>query len=86
VDFVLYGERGLMAFEVKMTSVARAEDLRGLRRFREDHPAAKAFFVYTGPRRRHDAGIEIVPAADALVRLGAHRIARVAFTAGWRQP
>jgi predicted AAA+ superfamily ATPase len=66
VDFVLYGERGLLAFEVKMTQVARPQDLRGLRRFREDHPQAKAFFVYTGSRRRHDAGIEILPAEEAL--------------------
>ena len=66
MDFVLYGERGVVAFEVKMSEVARPEDLRGLRRFREDHPQAKAFFVYTGSRRRHDAGIEILPAEEAL--------------------
>ena len=69
VDFVLYGERGLVAFEVKTTPTVRSEDLRGLRRFREDHPRAKAFFVYTGSRRRHDAGIEIMPAAQALTGL-----------------
>jgi len=44
----------------------RPEDLRGLRRFREDYPKAKALFVYTGSRRRHESGIEIMPAADAL--------------------
>ena len=49
-----------------MTQRVRPEDLRGLRRFREDYPRAKAFFVYTGARRRHESGIEIVPAADAL--------------------
>ena len=71
VDFVLYGERGLVAFEVKMTQTARPEDLRGLRRFRESYPQAKTFFVYTGSRRRHDAGIEIMPAEEALRRLDA---------------
>jgi hypothetical protein len=44
----------------------RPEDLRGLRRFREDSPKAKAFFVYTGSRRRHESGIEIMPPVDAL--------------------
>jgi predicted AAA+ superfamily ATPase len=71
VDFVLYGERGIVAFEVKMTHSVRPEDLRGLRRFREDYPKAKTFFVYTGSRRRHERGIEIMPAADALHSLGA---------------
>ena len=66
VDFVLYGERGLVAFEVKMTQTVRPGDLRGLRRFRESYPQAKTFFVYTGSRRRHDAGIEIMPAEAAL--------------------
>jgi hypothetical protein len=46
-------------FALNMTRVcqtARPEDLRGLRRFRDSYPRAKAFFVYTGSRRRHDAG------------------------------
>ena len=71
VDFVLYGERGLVAFEVKMTQTVRPGNLRGLRRFRENYPQAKTFFVYTGSRRGHDAGIEIMPAEDALRRLDA---------------
>jgi len=66
VDFVLYGERGLVAIEVKMTQQVRSDELRGLRRFRDDYPQATAFLVYNGSRRRHDAGIEIVPAEDAL--------------------
>jgi len=66
VDFVLYGERGLVAIEVKMTQRVRSDDLQGLRRFRDDYPKAKAFLLYTGSHRRHDAGIEIVPAEDAL--------------------
>jgi len=66
VDFVLYGERGLVAFEVKMTQTVRPGNLRGLRRFRENYPQAKTFFVYTGSRRGHDAGIEIMPAEAAL--------------------
>ena len=51
---------------VKMTQQVRSDELRGLRRFRDDYPQATAFFVYAGSRRRHDAGIEIVPAEDAL--------------------
>jgi len=70
VDFVLYGERGLVAFEVKTTPRVRPDDLRGLLRFREDYPQTKAFFVYTGSRRWHERGVEILPANDALRTLG----------------
>ena len=49
----------------------RPEDLRGLRRFRESYPRAKTFFIYTGSRRRHEAGIEIIPAQEALRGLDA---------------
>lgn len=66
VDFVLYGERGLVAFEVKMAQRVRPEDLRGLRRFREAYPQARAFLAYTGARRWREAEIDIVPAGDAL--------------------
>jgi predicted AAA+ superfamily ATPase len=69
VDFVLYGERGLIAIEVKMTSRVRAEDLRGLRRFLGDYPQARAFFVYTGTRRLHEAGVDIVPAGEMIAGL-----------------
>jgi len=69
VDFVLYGAKGLVAFEVKMAQRVRPDDLRGLRRFREAYPQARTFLVYTGRHRWHEAGIEIVPADDALGRL-----------------
>jgi predicted AAA+ superfamily ATPase len=69
VDFVLYGAKGLVAFEVKMAQRVRPDDLRGLRRFREVYPQARAFFVYTGRRRWREAEIEILPADDALARL-----------------
>jgi len=65
VDFVLYGERGLLAIEVKNTPRARREDLRGLRAFKEEHPAARLMFIYAG-RRFFDDGVDIVP-ADAFL-------------------
>ena len=66
VDFVLYGERGLVAVEVKLAQRIRPDDLRGLRRFREVYPQARTFLVYTGSRRRREAETEILPADDAL--------------------
>ncbi len=69
VDFVLYGERGLRAFEVKMAQRIGPDDLRGLLRFRADFPQAKAHLLYLGNRRWHDRGVEILPFTDCVTRL-----------------
>lgn len=61
VDFVLYGERGLKAFEVKRASRLREDDLVGLRAFVEDYPSAEARLFYGGTRRYRDGPIEIIP-------------------------
>ena len=62
VDFVLYGARGLKAIEVKHSTRIRREDYKGLKQFKEEYPEAELFFVYSGDRRFHEQGIEIVPA------------------------
>lgn len=62
VDFVLYGERGFRAIEVKHSDRIRREDFKGLRQFKEEHPEAELIFVYSGDRRFHEGGIEIIPA------------------------
>jgi predicted AAA+ superfamily ATPase len=69
VDFVLYGERGLRAFEVKMAHNVRPDDLRSLLRFRADFPQAKAHLLYLGERRWHDRGIEVLPLLDCVRKL-----------------
>jgi predicted AAA+ superfamily ATPase len=69
VDFVLHGERGLRAFEVKRSARVRPEDLRGLRRFLGDYPEAKACLVHVGTRRWHESGIDIVPMGECLTAL-----------------
>jgi predicted AAA+ superfamily ATPase len=61
VDFVLHGERGLVAFEVKMSEVVRGDDLTGLLRFSGSFKQAKLFLVHPGRRRWHDRGVEVVP-------------------------
>ena len=62
VDFILYGKWGFKAIEVKRSARARREDFKGLRQFKKDHPQAELLFVYSGTRRYHEEGIEIVPA------------------------
>ena len=69
VDFVLYGERGLRAFEVKMAHNVRPDDLRALLRLRADLPQAKTHLLYLGQRRWHDRGIEVLPLLQCVTTL-----------------
>lgn len=69
VDFVLYGERGLHAIEVKRTSVLRGADFDGLKVFGEDYPMAKRWLLYGGTKAHHRDGVHVLPAADGLKKL-----------------
>lgn len=71
VDFVLYGERGLHAFEVTRSAIFRESDLAGLRLFCADYPAARGHLFYGGTRRYRFGAIEVVPFAEGLAALGA---------------
>ena len=69
VDFVLYGPRGLLAFEIKRTTRTTPAMLGGLKSFLSDYPMASAHFVYMGSRRMHEDKIEIVPAQHMIKNL-----------------
>jgi predicted AAA+ superfamily ATPase len=69
VDFVLYGERGLVAIEVKRTSMFRESDLAELRLFAGDYPVAKCFLFYGGRQTYTVEGIRVLPLASALPQL-----------------
>jgi len=66
VDFVLYGERGIKAFEIKQTGKVSTSMLKGLRSFLKDYPLSKAYFFYGGNRRMYEDNIEIIPIKDAI--------------------
>jgi predicted AAA+ superfamily ATPase len=70
VDLVLYGEPGLWAIEVKRGRI-REQDFKGLARFRQDYPMARALLLHAGTRRWHESGVEVVPLAEALLDLDA---------------
>jgi predicted AAA+ superfamily ATPase len=69
VDFVLYGERGLHAFEVKRSSIFRETDLAGLRAFHEEYPRARGHLFYGGTKRYRYGQIEVVPLGEGLETL-----------------
>jgi len=69
VDFVLYGPKGLLSFEIKRTSRITSTMLGGLKSFLADYPMAKAYFVYGGNRRMYEGKIEVVPVLEILKNL-----------------
>ena len=69
VDLVAYGERGLLAFEVKRAPRVRSEDLRGLRAFLDEYPVARAYLFYGGERAYLEGAIQVLPFAEGIARL-----------------
>ncbi len=66
---------GIVAVEVKSTTLARDHDLRGLRAFRDEHRSARALLVSMDARpRRTDDGIEVLPWRHFLEQLWGGKI------------
>ena len=59
VDFILYGEDGLIAIEVKRKSRFDKRDLKGLRIFKKDYPSCKAIYAYGGNENLYVEGIQV---------------------------
>ena len=51
VDFVLYGETGIYAIEVKNSNRIRPEDLRSLNEFQKDYPQSQTILLYRGDEK-----------------------------------
>lgn len=69
VDFVLYGRRGIKAFEIKRTANVSGQMLKGIKMFLKDYPQAEAYFFYGGRRRMYESKIKIIPIEEALKEL-----------------
>lgn len=69
VDFVLYGQRGIIAFEMKRKRRLSGRDLGGLRGFLNDYPMTRAFVLYGGDDPSFFDPIPALPIADALCHL-----------------
>lgn len=61
VDFVLYGERGLMAIEIKRTHNLRGEDFKGLKAFMNIYPETRSFILYGGSETKEVEGVKCIP-------------------------
>jgi len=69
VDFVLYGPRGIKAFEVKRSQILRSRDFTGLREFLSDYPEANAVLFYGGDREYFEGPIRVLPLKRYFTRL-----------------
>lgn len=69
VDFVIYGEDGLWAFEVKNGVTVGERDLRGLRAFLEDYPEVEARLLYRGDERLEIRRIRCEPCEGYLASI-----------------
>jgi hypothetical protein len=73
VDFVLYGEGGFWAIEVKNSRSIRPADLRGLRAFATDYPECRTLLLYRGNQSRETNGVLCVPVEQFLKQLRPER-------------
>ncbi len=69
VDFILYGERGIIAMEVKNSTKIQPNDLRSLQHFQEDYPKSTAVFLYRGKETLKKGKIWCIPSEDFLKKL-----------------
>lgn len=69
VDFVLYGPRGLHAFELKRSATVTSKDFKGLNAFYEDYPEAKLHILFFGKHAEHHGAIQALPFIQTLKQL-----------------
>ena len=66
VDFILYGQEGIYAFEVKNSDRIRPHDLRSLQEFQKDYPTSQSIYLYRGPERLLKGNVLCIPCEDFL--------------------
>lgn len=66
IDFVLYGENGFLAIEIKRSRTVQPSHLRGLKAFMQDYPGATPYLLYGGNRAMNIDGITAIPLVNFL--------------------
>jgi uncharacterized protein len=69
VDFIIYGEHGLHAFEIKRKENLSKKDFNGLKAFSEDYPEATLHLLYGGNTEYYEGEIHVRPLVKALRHL-----------------
>jgi predicted AAA+ superfamily ATPase len=69
VDFVIYGESGIYAIEVKNSRRVDSSDLTALKHFAEDYPQSRRYLLYRGEDRIKRDGVLCMPCEEFLLAL-----------------
>lgn len=69
VDFIVYGESGLYALDVKNSKSVREEDLRALNEFSKKYPRSRRYLLYRGSKRFQHEHAVCVPCEEFLLQL-----------------
>ena len=69
VDFIIYGQIGFYALEVKSSNRIRTSDLKGLKAFKKDYPQSQCFLIYGGKEKLMKGDILCYPLKDFLLAL-----------------
>jgi len=69
VDFIIYGEEGFWAIEVKNAKKIHPVDLRGLKSFKHDYPECTPLFLYRGQETLMIDNIKCIPCESFLKTL-----------------
>lgn len=69
VDFIVYGEKGFWAIEVKNAKNIGFADTRGLEAFLKDYPMAKAILLYRGNETIQRKNVLCIPVDEFLLQL-----------------
>lgn len=69
VDFIIYGQIGFYALEIKSSNRIQAEDLIGLKEFKKDYPQSRCFLIYGGKEKLMKGNVLCYPLKDFLLEL-----------------
>lgn len=69
IDFILYGEKGLFAFELKSKKYIERKDFSTLHAFKKDYPIATCYLIYGGDHAEKHGEITALPLQQALFKL-----------------
>ncbi len=69
MDFIIYGQIGFYALEIKSSKNIDQQDLKGLKEFKKDYPESICILLYGGSLRRVKSDILCIPITDFLLSL-----------------
>ncbi len=74
VDFIIYGENGFWAIEVKNGSKVNSKDVRSLLHFQTDYPECKPVLLYRGAYSLMEKGILCMPCEEFLKQINPNHV------------